>query len=131
LVMAVNAAALPHPQPVALKGVFSATVVGMVETPNTTAALATRALLLGGMTGSTDWVAKAIRDWKPSVGELEAAVTDYRAKRWNDRGGSFRPSPPTLCSGTCRPRPGGIGRCQYREPSVRVDTREPVLAQLS
>src|SRR5580704_2552485 len=55
--------------------VFSATVVGMVETANIPAALATRAALLRSTTGSIDLVAKAICDWKSmrmsvwSVGE--------------------------------------------------------------
>src|SRR5215475_14437551 len=44
--------------------VFSATVVGIVETLKMRAALATSAALLRSMTGSIDLVANAICDWK-------------------------------------------------------------------
>src|ERR1700736_3820328 len=44
--------------------VFSATVVGMVETLKILAELATRAALLRSVTGSIDLVANAICDWK-------------------------------------------------------------------
>src|SRR5215471_12207273 len=44
--------------------VFSATVVGMVETLKIRAALATSAALLRRFTGSIDLVANAICDWK-------------------------------------------------------------------
>ena len=66
--------------------VFSATVVRMVETPNSFAALATSAALLRSMTASIDFVANAICDWMIDHDQRVVGGAEQKAARgW--RGG--------------------------------------------